>query len=581
MYFIASPMDNAIFTTKDDLNSKNSSGVILVRYDDDTLRLHWYGGATPSSQGVYRYYISKAPLTAKEAKSLTDKTSVMVMYNYLHGLTDLAYERDSEGDRTLVFAKPQFTLTKAITPVLDITSTIAKSMIDLQSTDSYKTSDSGTALRDYHTSVANRSSAKLYLKDLTKGDTVLLTDSLSPTISQIVVVSEKPTNDKYVPTVSMFVPLTESTSAIGVLNNGRIRILNKLIFAGNLNVTGYSVPYSTVVNFDSVQVASSSDLDLYLGFASNLINNNAANSSDLKSLFSATNSSFKQNLYNTIFNGFGMSNTTTIDIAVQSGYNQASSLSIRRYNRTKNLAGVYSLSEVSNSIKIGDYATDAMSYLSHMELHPYLEVEWVADYGQNPSSGTTNGIYRIVGLNTSSGQDVSAYYSYIDYLKTNFDEYESIYGKKKLWDKFYLDTDMLTVEDLDAYINSQTARLDRADERDSNLNATVSDILSSLLFYLQVLLLLYGIVLLLTYGLCSFPLGRVFLSQLKVMKYLTFGRFQTPYDVPVKQGIIEALGLLIVVAIVFNSTTLGLIYSLANAVKVFFQSVIDLFDGIF
>jgi hypothetical protein len=216
-----------------------------------------------------------------------------------------------------------------------------------------------------------------------------------------------------------------------------------------------------------------------------------------------------------------------------------------------------------------------------MELHPYLEVEWVADYGQNPSSGTTNGIYRIVGLNTSSGQDVSAYYSYIDYLKTNFDEYESIYGKKKLWDKFYLDTDMLTVEDLDAYINSQTARLDRADERDSNLNATVSDILSSLLFYLQVLLLLYGIVLLLTYGLCSFPLGRVFLSQLKVMKYLTFGRFQTPYDVPVKQGIIEALGLLIVVAIVFNSTTLGLIYSLANAVKVFFQSVIDLFDGIF
>lgn len=545
----------------------DNNKIILLRYPDSTLRPHRMG----EMDGANKLQVSKEPLNEAQLKKLKAKGNleVYVQYNYLHGVTDLMYRRTGK-TRQLEFAFPQLPYTRKINPVLDINTTIAKNLLSSRIYDSYIKKENGTYVTE-----TNSTNMPVYLKDLKPGDVLLLNSGANPEYSEVVVVAEEPVSGKFIPVVGMFTGFNSGYSPMDVLISGRSNILLNQLLKHDIRLPGYTVPMVSLVDSESVQVASKKDFNTYMGFYSALskgeIKNDNSQSSAYKSIFNESNKVFRDNILTSL--NLSYNKDTVKEILVQSHYGANSHLEVYKYDKDWNNIGQ------TKKLEEDMYTKGKYAYLAHYDLYPYIEIEWIADYTTNPETNKNNGIYRISGVNLASGQNVGAFTSYTDYLKQDFDEMNNLYGKKKLWDKFYLSSGMLTADDLDAYINSQTPDMDRRNEATNASKYWASLTLSKVLLVVEVILILYGLLMLSVFGLCSFALGRLFLTKTKLVKILTAGRYQTPYDVPIKQNIIATLIYLALVTVVFYSGTWELLATITTAVSNIIKDFFEFFKG--
>lgn len=542
-----------------------AEGVIYTRYPDNTIRAHWYYGTNSDDKArVSTYSITDEEVTT----AISSGKKIYVQYSYLIGMTDL-YKDKSDTERTdIKFSKPSFNYYETIDPVLDINTTIAKSLLSSRIYDSYFNNKNGT------TSVNVGTTGKVYLRDLEQGDVLILRDKGNIGTTDIVTVSAKPVSNKYVPVVGLIGNNESTLSPLDAMREGRSRILINTLLQKKIFVVGSVIPLSKLTDINSVQIATDNDFRSFMKFYSTLVTRetveDSSSSSSVKSVFNESNKAFKENLINILNKSVGSS---TMKFLVQASVDDYTQLKGIEYTDNWTIIN-------SKPFEETEYEQDGYSYLARYDLYPYIEVEWVADYSEDPDNKSVNGIYRISGVNTASGQNVSAFANYANYLKEDFNSIDKLYGKQKLWDKYYMSSGMLTSDDLDEYINSITPDYDRKTLQANKSQYWAENLLGSMLITVQVILLLWGLILFSCYTLCMFSLGRLFVTKFKLLKMFTFGRNPNAYDVNVKKSLIGTTLYLLVVVTVFYSGTWGIIADTGKLIKDTFGNLYEYLDAL-
>lgn len=541
-------------------------GIIYSRSPNGNLKAHYYYGI---GSGTQKPIISTTPLTDDQLKdAVTNGTKFYVQYNYLIGITDLYRDKADVTRQNIKFAKPKYNYFETIDPVLDINTTIAKSLLSSKLYDNYFVNKNGT------TGTVASDSGKIYLKDLDVGDVLILRDKGSVGSTDIVTITSQPVSQKYVPVVGLMGSNSNTLSPIEAIREGKSRVLLNNIIDKKMYITGSIIPLSKLVDINSVQIATDSDFKNYMRFYATLAAResfgDASNPDNLRSIFNASNEAFKNGLLDTLTRAV---ESNTMKFLVQATLADSTKLKSVEYTENWKLIDSKDIAET-------EYETTGYSYLARYDMYPYVEVEWVADYAEMPYNGQTKAVYRISGVNTASGQNVSAFSDYANYLKEDFNSINKIFGKQKLWDKYFLASGMLTADDLDAYVNSITPDYDRVTQEAKKTKYWVEGLLGMLLVTTQVILILWGILLLTCYVLCKFSLGRLFVYKFKLLKILTFNRDPNPYDVNTKKGIVLSIAFLAIVVTVFYSGTWRVLGEAAVTIKNIFTILYDYIKAI-
>lgn len=575
MFFINSISNKSTYFTKAGLTS---SDVVLLRHADGTLKPHYYEKMTDESK---RATISANPLTDAEVKALIKggSATIRVQYNFPVGVTDLVYAK-ADKSKTLHFAGPKLYYTEPVEPVMDIATIIAKDIIASASSYTYKTNGNGTTstfkLNGNNTSYA----VPTYAKDLKQGDVILFDEYTSAEYNDIAVITQPFKDKSYVPVTTLFTaPDNKKFAGIEVLTEGRTNILLHQILSQKIYLRGGAeLPLSKVTDLPSIQVATDSDFSTFMAFYSALgspLPKPATGTADLQTNYKAVFSSTNQTILNLMKTTMGAAlDISDLEFLVQVS-DSANSTKLNYYSYKdgwKNPTG--------KALGEQDYDKSEYNYLARFDIYPYLEVEWVADYAVDPNASETRSVYRISGANLAYGQNVSAYSSYANYLKTDYQNVDHILGKKKLWDQFYLSADMLTADDLDAYVNSQFPELDKKKNEDKWTQFFASELFSKMLLTVEVILLLWGIVLLAIYGLCKFSLGRLFVLKWRLLKIFTFNQQQSPYNLNLKRCFLYTFLYLGIVTTVFYSGTWELLSTVTTSMINIFKDLYSYFDTI-
>lgn len=566
--FITDKADKAYFITPLSTNtalvSRNSSesftGIVLLRNISGEVKPYeYYYYGVESNRAVIGKQLNASDLKLDKYKD----APVFVSYSYLVGINDLYTKTTSANSKPkeLFYAKPTHNYIEEVAPVTDITNMIAKNLL------AKKRMESGGNVE---------TNDKIYLHNLNPGDVVIFPQSVDNgssefDITDLGVVVDNVDANKYVPIALSHKDI--NTAQVWVkeaIASGRTRITLDFLLKKKLKFpSSLDLPFIKIIDPASVQIAPLEDVNQYFNFL------NYAKTYDLAQSNKSINNLFQRNslaLYSKIQGAFELSNK-------DSKYVNADSIFVQDTESNK-LVGV----KVKNSVvedKVKELGKDDTgNFLTRVDVYPYLQIEWVADYTSS-SDGKSKSIYKVVDIDVANSQNATAYSDYSDYLRTDINNLMTEDGKIKLWDKYFTEIGVLNTDDLDKYISSSQPDFEAIKNESEHGYLRGRITVGQVKYILSVLILLYFILLFFMYVFATFSLGRMFIHGFKIDKYLTFGRVKNIYEVSWKKGIITTFFLCLAVCIVSYDGTWQLLIHFTNSIVeiigVVFNDIYDIF----